>query len=63
MHKWIFDHDKNLTQETRSKLYVALTRARYSAGIVCKTKKSFNSDIVGVKRYERCIKLDRYSFL
>ena len=53
MLKWVFDHDQALLQEARSKFYVALTRARYSVGIVCKTKEIFESDIVGVQRYER----------
>lgn len=53
MLKWVSDHDHDLSQEARSKFYVALTRARYSVGIVCKSKKVFKSDIVGVQRYER----------
>ncbi len=53
MLKWISDHGQDLSQEARSKLYVALTRARYSVGIVCKIKNVFNMDIAGVQKYVR----------
>ena len=53
MLKWISNHGHELSQEARSKFYVALTRARYSVGIVCKTKKVFKMDIAGIKKYER----------
>ena len=52
MLKWVSDHSQSLSQEAKAKFYVALTRARYSVGIVCKTKKIFQSDISGVQRYE-----------
>jgi DNA helicase-2/ATP-dependent DNA helicase PcrA len=52
MLKWASDHGQNLSQEARAKFYVALTRARYSVGIVCKTKKIYQADISGVQRYE-----------
>lgn len=35
MKEWLFDNSYQLKTETRSKLYVALTRAKYSVGIVC----------------------------
>lgn len=53
MLKWVSNHEQNLSQEARAKFYVALTRARYSVGIVCKKKKIYRSDIAGVQRYER----------
>ena len=52
MLKWVSDHSQSLSQEAKAKFYVALTRARYSVGIVCKTKRIFQSDISGVQRYE-----------
>ena len=35
MKKWIFNNNYNLKNETRAKFYVAITRAKYSVGIVC----------------------------
>lgn len=35
MKKWIFNNGYNLKNETRAKFYVAITRAKYSVGIVC----------------------------
>lgn len=52
MLNWVSDHETNLSQEARAKFYVALTRARYSVGIVCKKKKIYRSDIIGVQKYE-----------
>lgn len=34
MLDWLFDHDANLEQATRAKLYVAITRARLSVAVV-----------------------------
>lgn len=34
MLEWIIDHNKPLKYQSRSRLYVAITRARYSVGIV-----------------------------
>jgi DNA helicase-2/ATP-dependent DNA helicase PcrA len=53
MLKWVLNHDQVLTQEARAKFYVALTRARYSVGIVCKMKNVFQSDISDIQKYER----------
>lgn len=33
--KWLSDHNSELAPTSRSKFYVALTRARYSVGIIC----------------------------
>lgn len=33
--KWLLNNNSELAQTSRSKLYVALTRARYSVGIMC----------------------------
>lgn len=38
MLEWIKDHSKSLKPESRSKFYVAITRARYSVGIVISKK-------------------------
>jgi DNA helicase-2/ATP-dependent DNA helicase PcrA len=35
MEKWIFDNSCGLKFETRAKFYVAITRAKFSVGIVC----------------------------
>ena len=35
MMEWLLDHSKELKFESRSKFYVALTRSRFSVGIVC----------------------------
>lgn len=34
VRKWLSNHELHLTDETRSRFYVAVTRARYSVGIV-----------------------------
>jgi DNA helicase-2/ATP-dependent DNA helicase PcrA len=49
--EWLKDNNKELKSISRSKLYVAITRARYSVGIV------FDDilDIDGVKRFEEMI--------
>ena len=38
MLKWIASNSFKLKPITRAKLYVALTRARYSSAIVCKDR-------------------------
>lgn len=43
--QWIKDHEYNLTDTTRAKFYVALTRARYSVGIIC------DENIASLKKY------------
>lgn len=40
MWKWLFNHNENLNSETRAKLYVAITRAKYSAAFVISGKCS-----------------------
>lgn len=41
MVDWLQNNSANLTNEARAKFYVALTRAKYSVGIVCDTNKKF----------------------
>lgn len=41
---WLLDHDTELAPTSRSKLYVALTRARYSVGIICNYSDSLTID-------------------
>ena len=48
--KWLIDNNYNLKPTSRSKLYVAITRARYSVGIVYDFDSSL--EIEGVKFYE-----------
>ena len=40
--KWLSNNSFELTPTSRSKLYVALTRARYSVGIICDYKEKTN---------------------
>jgi DNA helicase-2/ATP-dependent DNA helicase PcrA len=49
MKKWIFDNDHELRPATRAKFYVAITRARYSVGIVC----DYPDEIGGVEGVEK----------
>jgi DNA helicase-2/ATP-dependent DNA helicase PcrA len=49
MKKWIFDNDYELKPATRAKFYVAITRARYSVGIVC----DYPDEIGGVEGVEK----------
>lgn len=42
--EWFIDNDSELAETSRSKLYVALTRARYSVGIVINDKVNVSSD-------------------
>lgn len=51
MLKWICNNSVDLKPGTRAKFYVALTRARYSVGIVCKDKRTYNVGIDGIKKY------------
>lgn len=44
MLNWIVDHKKDLKFQSRSKLYVAITRARHSVGIVFDNKKGISVD-------------------
>jgi superfamily I DNA and RNA helicases len=40
MIQWFFDHNKELKNQSRSKLYVAITRAKYSVAIVFDNNKN-----------------------
>lgn len=51
MLKWVDDNSIQLKPRTKSKFYVALTRARYSAAIVCKDSKIFSHDIQGLHKW------------
>ncbi len=46
--KWIQDNDAQLAETSRSKLYVAITRARHSVAIVCKS----NLNVNGISNYD-----------
>lgn len=48
MKKWIFDNSYGLKPETRAKFYLAITRAKYSVGIVCDYPEDFiETDTLG----------------
>lgn len=51
MLDWITDHSKTMKSQSRSKLYVAITRARHSVGIVFDNKK--NITVNGVQEYRQ----------
>ena len=46
--EWLKDNKSELKETSRSKLYVAITRARHSVAFVCKTKLT----IPGIPNYE-----------
>jgi DNA helicase II / ATP-dependent DNA helicase PcrA len=47
---WFVDNNTDLAPTSRSKLYVALTRAKYSVGIIC--NYSENTEISGIKKWK-----------
>ncbi|MCK5599601.1 UvrD-helicase domain-containing protein [bacterium] len=49
MRKWILNNGYNLKNSTRSKLYVGITRARFSVGIVM--SHDSKAEITGIQRY------------
>ena len=51
MLKWIGNNTTQLKPRTKSKFYVALTRARYSVAIVCKDDKLYNREVPGVQKW------------
>jgi len=51
MLKWIQNHSESLAFQSRSKFYVAVTRARYSVAIVFDNKKGVN--IKGIQNYQQ----------
>lgn len=51
MLDWIIDHSKIMKSQSRSKLYVAITRARHSVGIVFDNKKSIT--VNGIQEYRQ----------
>lgn len=48
MLKWVRDFETNLKNQTKAKFYVAITRAKFSVGIVCdeKLKRFTDNDIL-----------------
>jgi superfamily I DNA/RNA helicase len=48
--KWLSDNNYELAPTSLSKLYVALTRARYSVGIIC--DYSDNLNLVGIQKWK-----------
>lgn len=48
--KWFADNNSELAETSRSKLYVALTRARYSVGIICDYPDTINID--GINKWK-----------
>lgn len=50
MIQWFFDHQKELKIQSRSKFYVAVTRAKYSVAIVFDNKKNQIAD--GIVNYK-----------
>ncbi|MDD3417283.1 MAG: UvrD-helicase domain-containing protein [Lachnospiraceae bacterium] len=51
MLEWIINHSTDLAAQSRSKFYVAITRARYSVAIVFDNKK--NIEVEGIKIYQK----------
>lgn len=51
MLKWINNRSTQLAPRTKSKFYVALTRAKYSVAIVCKDDKLYKRDLEGVQKW------------
>jgi DNA helicase-2/ATP-dependent DNA helicase PcrA len=49
MKSWMKNHSKTLQPKTRSQFYVAVTRAKYSVGIVFDYNEKTN--IEGVEKY------------
>ena len=49
MVDWLQNNNANLTDEARAKFYVALTRARYSVGIVCDTNEKLEMN--GIEKF------------
>lgn len=50
MVQWLFDRKKELKNQSRSKLYVAVTRAKYSVAIVLDNTKNQVAD--GISEYK-----------
>jgi DNA helicase-2/ATP-dependent DNA helicase PcrA len=50
MIDWMQNHDSGLSDAARAKLYVGLTRAKFSVGIVCDT--SLEYDMTGLNLFE-----------
>ena len=48
MLKWLLNHENLLEGQSKSKLYVAVTRAKYSVGIVVENGKEYSADGIEV---------------
>ena len=48
--KWLSDNNSELAPTSRSKFYVALTRARYSVGIICNYPDNLN--LTGIQKWK-----------
>jgi len=48
--KWLTNNEVELAPTSRSKLYVALTRARYSVGVIC--NYSDETEILGINKWK-----------
>jgi DNA helicase-2/ATP-dependent DNA helicase PcrA len=46
METWVYNNNHKLTTGARAKLYVAITRAKYSVGIVTNYPESTNIELV-----------------
>ena len=49
MRRWLSNNNQNLAPKTRAQLYVGVTRAKYSVGIVCNFDD--NTSIDGIQKY------------
>jgi DNA helicase II / ATP-dependent DNA helicase PcrA len=50
MRKWLLNHKTNLAFSTKAKLYVGITRARFSVGFVLDLPNE--KDVIGIKYYK-----------
>lgn len=55
MRNWIFDNRTNLQHATRAKLYVAITRAKYSVGIVADFTNNCNLEGINLFGSENAV--------
>lgn len=57
--KWLKNNNSDLADTSRSKFYVAITRARYSVGIIVENNEQ--SDIEGITYYTSLQKYQNYA--
>ena len=53
MLKWIENHSMQLASKTKSKFYVALTRARYSVAVICKNNTLFEQELTDIQKWHQ----------